>query len=118
MYAAYLLRIESQSHHPDLVSSYDEYSPSNRWPQHRRNPTILIWSVPTATRDVTQALQGAKGRNPTILIWSVPTYSEAAGMYEGVLKKSRNPTILIWSVPTFHELSCYGVAEKVAIPPS
>ena len=91
----------SQSHRPDLVNSHvTSYRSKRSWRCIcGRNPTVLIWSIPTPGNpgypepwnpaeesqshrpDLVNSHQEAPprgsprrlGRNPTVLIWSIPT---------------------------------------------
>jgi hypothetical protein len=144
----HLCRFESQSHHTAQDSSdcgriptatCSPWSCSSR--SSRRNPTVLIWSIPTISRSATGTGR-EESRNPTVLIWSIPTECEDSarprlarkvaippssfnphGQVDhrppGKCPSGRNPTVLIWSIPTAH-----GAAQRVpglsevAIPPS
>ena len=89
---------ESQSHRPDLVNS-DVFATTAQQEEYilRRNPTVLIWSIPTLCPWMRER-NGPNRRNPTVLIWSIPTLR---GLQRGDrARDSRNPTVLIWSIPT------------------
>ena len=87
----------SQSHRTDLVSSDDHRPLHVGPPRFRRNPTVLIWSVPTHPFRWPSLASLKESRNPSVLIWSVPTNH---GQSEGRTRRRRNPTVLIWSAPT------------------
>ena len=90
-------KAKSQSHRPDLVNSHISDGPRAGQSWVGRNPTVLIWSIPTMGRPSYSTITG-HSRNPTVLIWSIPTDLTSGGP-NGV-GYSRNPTVLIWSIPT------------------
>ena len=87
---------------------------------NRRNPTVLIWSIPT--RYVSdEALALEKGRNPTVLIWSIPTFLFCVGRLLYVLRKSQSHRPdLVNSHAETHEVDRleFSLTLVVAIPPS
>ncbi len=59
----------SQSHRPDLVNSY---APRTTWtsclPSQSRNPTVLIWSIPTgANFDVVLEVKLSQSHHPDLV---------------------------------------------------
>ena len=63
---------KSQSHRPDLVNPHQRCPGVMDGTHHMqsRNPTVLIWSIPTARQDGLKPASCPSGRrNPTVLIW-------------------------------------------------
>jgi hypothetical protein len=88
----------SQSHRADLVSSDIHKTTGWKTTRKRRNPTVLIWSVPTAfILGVIAAYLILSQSHRADLV-----SSDRAGQHRSVnpAEHRRNPTVLIWSVPT------------------
>jgi len=84
-----------------------------------RNPTVLIWSVPTAF-----SFCRGKPQSPFTRSQSHRTHLVSSHTWHNYTplpftdRRSRNPTVLIWSVPTQAEGQERGVEIRaVAIPP-
>ena len=68
----------SQSHRTDLVNSYSYcLQPLRGQIRESRNPTVLIWSIPTPQLAKIWLSAPFRSRNPTVLIWSIPTVTAA-----------------------------------------
>jgi hypothetical protein len=129
-----VFRVRSQSHRTRLVNFHArDQSCCGRSGSHCRNPTVLIWSIPTVPR---------VHRRPQPLIFrvAIPPYSIPTSIFSKIsapsrlsrnppysagqfprrsascaipasTSASRNPTVLIWSIPTTNDMPIVTIAS-------